>query len=135
MADYTMPENGTLCWYELATHDLGKAKDFYSGLLGWKLEQSKTVEMEYPEIHVGEKSVGGMLQMTEQWKNPETGELPPPHWMTYIAVDDVDATAKKVEELGGKVCIPPTDIPPVGRFSVINDPSGATFSIIKLSSE
>ena len=134
MAEYTMPKNGELCWYELATQDLAKAKEFYSGLLGWNLEQSKLVEMEYPEIHVGDQSVGGMMQITDEWKSPETGEIPPSHWMTYIAVDDVDATCEKVTELGGNVCVPPTDIP-VGRFSVINDPSGATFSIIKLNKE
>ena len=55
---------------------------------------------------------------------------PPPHWMSYVAVNDVDAVAARIAELGGAVCVPPTDIPTVGRFSVINDPSGATLSII-----
>jgi predicted enzyme related to lactoylglutathione lyase len=58
--------------------------------------------------------------------------MSPPHWMTYIAVDDVDQSAAKVWELGGKVCVPPTDIPNTGRFCVVNDPSGATFSLITL---
>ena len=65
--------------------------------------------------------------MTEEW-----GELPS-HWMTYFSVDDCDARAHKANQLGGKVCVPPTDIPPVGRFSVVTDPQGAVFSIIKLS--
>jgi predicted enzyme related to lactoylglutathione lyase len=134
MTENTTPKHGEFCWYELATQDLGKSRDFYSRLLNWKLEQSKAVEMEYPEIHIAGKSVGGMMQMTEEWKMPETGEMMPSHWMNYVAVDDVDATAKRVEELGGKVCVPPMDIP-VGRFSVINDPSGATLSIIQLSSD
>ncbi|MEZ5425641.1 MAG: VOC family protein [Pyrinomonadaceae bacterium] len=127
-------KHGQVCWNELATSDLGKAKEFYSALLGWKLEQSNAVKMEYPEIKVGEKTLGGMMQMTDEWKNAETGEfLMPSHWMTYIAVDDVDETARKVSEMGGKICVPPTDIAPVGRFSVINDPSGAFISIITLS--
>jgi len=50
-----------------------------------------------------------------------------------VAVEDVDETVKRVEALGGKVCVPPTDIPNTGRFAVINDPSGATLSILKLS--
>jgi predicted enzyme related to lactoylglutathione lyase len=66
-----------------------------------------------------------MLQMTAEW-----GDVPP-HWMVYISVEDCDAAAKKVAELGGQVCVPPTDLPEVGRFAVINDPTGATFSIIK----
>jgi predicted enzyme related to lactoylglutathione lyase len=69
---------------------------------------------------------GGMMQMTEEW-----GDMPS-HWMTYFAVEDVDAAAEQVEALGGRVCVPPTDIPDVGRFAVIDDPQGATFSIMHL---
>ena len=54
----------------------------------------------------------------------------PAHWMSYFTVDDVDAAAAKVKELGGNVCVPPTDIP-VGRFAVVSDPAGATFSLFK----
>jgi hypothetical protein len=56
----------------------------------------------------------------------------PSHWMTNFAVDDADASAAKVTELGGNVSVPPTDIPP-GRFAVVNDPHGAVFSILKLN--
>ena len=50
-----------------------------------------------------------------------------------VTVDDVDATAKKAEELRGQIFVAPTEIPDVGRFAVIQDPQGAVFSIIKLS--
>jgi predicted enzyme related to lactoylglutathione lyase len=63
---------------------------------------------------------------------PEFGGAPS-HWMAYVAVDDVDAKARRVEELGGKVCVPPTDIPNTGRFCVITDPTGATLSLIALT--
>lgn len=133
MSENIMPVHGQICWYELATQDLSKAKHFYSELLGWKFEQSQAVEMEYPEIKVSGESVGGMMQMTDEWKMSD-GEFMPSHWMTYVSVEDVDKTAKKVEEFGAKVCIPPTDIP-VGRFAVINDPSGATISVIQLKTQ
>jgi predicted enzyme related to lactoylglutathione lyase len=55
----------------------------------------------------------------------------PTHWMVYFAVEDADAATKKVTELGGTVHMPPRDIP-VGRFAVVQDPTGATFSLIKL---
>ena len=87
--------------------------------------------MVYSEISVdGQKYVGGMWQ-TDQYPEDETSEMPP-HWITYIAVDDVDESAAKVWEFGGKVCVPPTDIPNTGRFAVVNDPTGATFSLITL---
>jgi predicted enzyme related to lactoylglutathione lyase len=54
----------------------------------------------------------------------------PPNWGAYVTVDDVDATAVLAEKLGGKILVPPTDIPTVGRFSVIQDPQGAVLSAI-----
>lgn len=135
MAEFEIPQNGQICWFELATHDLEKAKDFYQGLFGWKLVQSKNTSMDYSEIQIDEKAVGGILQMTEEWKMPETGEFLPSHWMTYIAVDDVDTTAENARLLGANVCVEPVDIPPIGRFSIINDPTGATFTIIKFSNK
>jgi predicted enzyme related to lactoylglutathione lyase len=118
---------GTFCWNELATTNLEGAKKFYTELFGWKLKESQAAGMIYNEIVAGGQEVGGMYQT-----GPECGDAAPPHWMAYVAVDDVDAKAKQVEELGGKVCVPPTDIPNVGRFCVINDPAGATLSLIKL---
>ena len=132
---FEMPKHGTFCWNELATNNLEACKTFYNELLGWKLQPSKATgeEMEYIEFGPeGACSLGGMFQMDKQGCSGETGEIPPPHWMSYIAVDDVDASAAKVWELGGKVCVPPTDIPNVGRFCVVNDPTGATFSLITL---
>ncbi len=125
MSIHRMPPNGAFCWNELATKDLGAARKFYTELLGWQLEESAAAGMCYNEIVVGEEHIGGIYQMTEEY-----GDAP---WMAYVAVDDVDGKAKRAEELGGRVCVPPTDIPNVGRFSVITDPTGATFSIIKLA--
>lgn len=120
--------HGTICWAELGSTDVEAAKKFYTELLGWKLKGSEAAGMNYTEIVVGDKHIGGMYQITE-----ECGGDRPSHWMSYVAVDDVDASAKRAEELGGKVCMPPMDIPNVGRFCVINDPTGATISLIKLS--
>jgi predicted enzyme related to lactoylglutathione lyase len=127
MAEHALPANGAFCWNELGTTDLETAKNFYTELLGWKLKESKAAGMIYNEIVAGDREVGGMYQMTAEYGNA------PSHWIAYVAVDDVDAKAKQVAELGGKVCVPPTDIPNVGRFCVINDPTGATISLIKLS--
>ena len=127
MAERTLPTNGAFCWNELGTTDLESAKKFYTELFGWRLKESKAAGMIYNEIVAGDKEMGGMYQMTAEFGNT------PSHWMAYVAVDDVDAKAKQVTELGGKVCVPPTDIPNVGRFCVVNDPTGATISLIKLS--
>ncbi|MEP6637555.1 MAG: VOC family protein [Acidobacteriota bacterium] len=127
MAEHTLPANGAFCWNELATTNLETAKKFYTEMFGWKLKESKAAGMIYNEIVAGDKEAGGMYQMTAEYGNA------PSHWMAYVAVDDVDSKARQVSELGGKVCVPPTDIPNVGRFCIINDPTGATISLIKLS--
>jgi predicted enzyme related to lactoylglutathione lyase len=122
-----MPADGAFCWNELATRDLDAAKRFYTELLGWQLKESDAAGMAYHEIVApGGEHIGGLYQM-----GPEYGEAPA-HWMAYVAVDDVDARAARVEGLGGKVCVPPTDIPNVGRFCVVTDPSGATLSLITM---
>lgn len=131
MAEFTIPEHGTICWRELATSDSPKAQEFYKKLFGWNLEQSKITEMDYKEIILDNKAVGGVMQMTKEWGDP----LPPSHWMTYIAVDDCDLAANKIKEKGGGVCVEPFDAPGVGRMSVVNDPSGATFSLITFKVE
>jgi predicted enzyme related to lactoylglutathione lyase len=128
MAEHTMPAQGAFCWNELGTKDADAAKKFYTELLGWRFKDSQAAGVAYSEIHVGDSEcgVGGLYQMTEQFGDA------PSHWMAYVSVDDVDAKARQVWELGGKVCVPPTDIPNVGRFCVINDPTGATISLITL---
>ncbi|MBU1319610.1 MAG: VOC family protein [candidate division Zixibacteria bacterium] len=123
-----MPKAGTFCWNELTTKDAKASKSFFTQLLGWDTKESEFDDMKYTEFQVDGKSVAGMLQMTEEWGDA------PSHWMGYITVVDVDGVAAKVESLGGKVCVPPTDIPNIGRFAVINDPAGATVSLITLAS-
>lgn len=122
MSEVSKP--GEFCWNELMTRDDEAATKFYTELLGWS---SKTEDMgsgQYTVFSAGEKMVGGMMAMDESF-----GDLHP-HWMSYITVEDVDESVKQVEALGGKVCHPPTDIPNVGRFSVITDPTGAAISLI-----
>lgn len=117
---------GSFCWNELATTDTAKAGDFYSGLLGWAKDVQNFGPMEYTMFINGDRPAGGMFKLT-----PEMGNVPP-HWLVYFAVDDCDAKAKKATELGATVMKPPDDIPSIGRFSILLDPQGAAFAIIKL---
>ena len=128
MPESKMPPNGSFCWQELATTDLDAAQNFYKALLGWEIKEGTAPGggMVYNEIVVAGRHVGGMYKT-----GPETGGAPS-HWMAYVAVDDVDASAAKVTELGGTVVVPPMDIPNAGRFCVINDPTGASISLITL---
>lgn len=122
-----MGEPNSVCWNELMTRDLDKAKHFYGKVLGWTYKAMPMGDFDYTIIKVGERDAGGMMPMTgPEWEGV------PSHWMIYFAVADTDETCRKIEAAGGKICVPPTDIP-VGRFAVVNDPQGATFSVIKPS--
>lgn len=117
----------SLCWNELMVRDVEQAKAFYGKLLGWAYETMPMGDFDYTVLKVGERSNGGMMAMAgPMWEGV------PSHWMVYFAVADADAICKKAEEAGGKVCVPPTDIP-VGRFAVLNDPQGGTFSVMRLN--
>jgi len=118
-----------VCWPELATTDAVAAAAFYGGMFGWTTKPATGLESaEYVEWLNGGKSMGGLMPMRgDQWKGV------PPHWMVYVSVADCDERAAKARELGGTVCVPPTDIPNVGRFSVVTDQQGAVFSLIHLT--
>jgi len=119
---------GRVMWPELHTPDVPGAAAFYAGLFGWKTSPASGVESaQYVEWVNGEAHIAGMMPMRgPEWKGV------PPHWMIYITVADCDERAAKAKELGGAVCVPPTDVPNVGRFAVINDAQGATFSLIQM---
>lgn len=122
-------DNNMVCWSELATRDVEKASSFYSSLFGWSTKDSTGQPTRYVEFTPAgqQMSTGGMLQMNEQW-----GDMPP-HWGIYFRVEDCDAAAAKIKELGGKICHGPFDAPNVGRIAVCADPQNAVFSIIKLN--
>jgi predicted enzyme related to lactoylglutathione lyase len=114
-------EPGTVTWNELITTDPSSAK-FYEQVAGMTTSTMNMGQGDYTVFHSGDQMVGGS---TPPWA-PGT----PNHWHVYFAVDDADACAAKVTELGGTVLAPPFDTP-VGRIAVVQDPQGAVFSIMK----
>ena len=136
MAGFAGPQPGTFCWTEIAASDANKAKEFYKNVFGWKFQDSNAVTdgFAYHEYSTpGEEyPAGGLYPITAEMF-PEGA--PPPHYMTYIAVDDVDANAKRAVELGGTVIKEPADIPNTGRFAIIQDPTGAMFATFKMGGQ
>jgi predicted enzyme related to lactoylglutathione lyase len=118
------PAHGMFCWNELMTRDSARAQAFYTGLLGWKAVDSGMPGMKYTLLKAGDKDAGGMMDMP-----PDVPREVPSHWMAYINVDDVDALVGKVKELGGIVMHGPQDVPNVGRFLILQDPTGAIVSL------
>lgn len=125
------PKHGEICWTEVATTNLEQADSFYTELFGWKIRSDKNQQFEYRHFEDGRGyDVGGMYQLDPEMTG---GHDVPPHFMTYISVDDVDETTRLAKEKGATVKREPMDIPNTGRMAVIADPLGATFAIIKLN--
>lgn len=122
--DTKLLKNGAFSWFELMTTDVAGAKDFYAKLFGWEMEKAPMEGMDYTVINVGGEGVGGIMEM------PAEVQGMPPAWGIYVTVDDVDKTAERVTELGGKILRPASDIPDVGRFCVLQDPQGGVITAI-----
>jgi len=121
-----LKRSGVFSLNELITTDLNSAREFYGELLGWTFTEGKTIYGNpYLVIHNEGTLVGGMML-----KEGNVSDDVSPCWDPYITVEDVEASAKKVAELGGEVILPPTDIPNFGRFCVIKDPQGISFNLI-----
>lgn len=121
------PVPGSACWTELHTTDAVAARSFYTALLGWESRDSSIPGISYTEFLLGDRSIAGMLQMSEERSGT------PPHWLVYFAVTDCDHAMAQVKALGGLVIKQPFDVPDVGRIAVLADPQGAVFAVIALT--
>ena len=115
-------EEGVLSWIELSSRDQGKAKEFYTSVFGWGLNENPG----YSEYTLGGHSVAGMLDMPEM-----VPAQVPSYWMPYFQAGDPAAQAQKAASLGGTVLVPFMEMENVA-FSVVMDPQGATFGLLNV---
>lgn len=117
-----MAEHGTFHWNELNTRDPEKARKFYADTLGWTFEGMPMGDSgTYWVAVAGGKQVGGVFDMNAMQMPAEI----PEHWMSYIAVDDVDARVAKAKAAGASLMRDPFDVPDVGRIAILKEPGGA----------
>jgi predicted enzyme related to lactoylglutathione lyase len=117
---------GTPCWASLLVHDLAAAEEFYGALFGWEFRPQ-------PATALPGRSVLALLDGIEVagiGRRPPSRRFPV-SWTSYLASDDVDATAELVRHRGGTIGVGPLDVPTVGRLAVASDPSGAVFGILQ----
>jgi predicted enzyme related to lactoylglutathione lyase len=96
-------------------------------VFGWKTKVTEGGGFPYTHWQNDGADIGGMLAIMEQM-----GRMPP-CWVNYVQVANCDETAAKATSLGGKVCMPPMDIPNTGRFAMLQDPQAALLSVIALA--
>jgi predicted enzyme related to lactoylglutathione lyase len=121
---------GALIWNELFTNNVDAAGKFYSQTFGWKTQGVDMGPMGtytlFSKDGTKQTQRGGMMNIPPNMKGA------PPNWLAYFSSKDVDASCKKVKELGGNVLAEPMDIPGnIGRFAIVRDPQGAVFALFK----
>ncbi len=121
MAEQPEHPAGTPIWVDLGTSDVPAAATFYGQLFGWQAQDLGPDAGGYMMLTLKDQQVAGI--------GPLMGEGQPVAWSTYISTEDADATARRVEEAGGRVLAPPMDVMDQGRMAVFMDPAGAAFSV------
>jgi predicted enzyme related to lactoylglutathione lyase len=118
-------EPGAPVWHELMTRDVAAAEAFYAAVLGWSfapMDESGGYQL----VLVQGRTTAGVMAMTgDSW-----GDMPS-RWTVYLAAEDPDAVADRARQLGGSVVVEPFDTP-VGRATVLADPTGPSFCVIAL---
>ena len=119
---------GTIFWAELHVRDMAAAKRFYGQVAGWTFDTMPLTggDGDYVIAKLGDKPVAGFLDMTLMAHLDEV----PPHWLTYVAVDDVDAVVSGLEAAGGVLRRPVFEVPNVGRIAIVEDAAGAVLALM-----
>ncbi|WP_370416234.1 VOC family protein [Streptomyces fradiae] len=121
-------QNDTLVWVELHVPDPETTLGFYQGLFGWRWQEMESSGMTYRVLLTAEgepqdASFGGAA--------PRQEGMDKSMWVPYFMVADADRTSVTVQENGGSVLLPPSDVPDVGRLAWFTDPFGAPFAVLR----
>jgi predicted enzyme related to lactoylglutathione lyase len=126
MQEVTQYKPGTFCWVELGTSDGAAAKNFYTQLFGWEIEDHPMGPAGvYTMLKLNDKDVAALYELMPDMK----AQGIPPHWMSYVSVESADESAEKAKAEGATIMNGPFDVFTVGRMAVVKDPSGAVFSL------
>ena len=118
--------HGMIWWSELMTRDVAAARRYYEALAGWSFSTMPMGEDSYHLASRNGQPIAGMMDMS---KTPGMENVPP-HWFTYIAVEDVDAAVAATRTAGGRVIKDVFEVPDTGRIAIITDPTGAALGIM-----
>jgi predicted enzyme related to lactoylglutathione lyase len=119
---------GKVILVELVTPDIAASKQFYSGLFGWTYRDIQAGATTYVQASLNGRPVAGLI-----YKAMSAGARQQPAWLSFFAVNDVDAAQKIALQRGAKLLFGPRTFPDRGRQAVFADPQGATFALLASS--
>jgi predicted enzyme related to lactoylglutathione lyase len=111
-------EPGVPCWVDLSTPDVTESARFYQEIFGWDVRfDPRPGSGGYGQFTLREKAVGGIGATPD--------DRTPAAWNTYVATDDIEATADAVSRAGGRVVAGPMEVFEEGAMAAFQDPAGA----------
>jgi uncharacterized protein len=111
----------SIVWFGIPADNLERAKAFYGDLFGWKINPVPGADG-YLYIDTGgaDDTPDGALKKREQPQEPV---------VNYVSVNSVGEFSRRIEKLGGKICMAKTAVPKTGYFAVCQDTEGNSFGI------
>lgn len=121
-----MADESPFVWHELVTADQACSGAFFSALFGWTRKEVDGGPFGVYTLFQQEgRDIAGMMNPTAE--TPGKGS----YWHSYLAVESVDDCARRAPSLGGRVVVPPHDVPDFGRVCVVADPTGAVAHLVQ----
>jgi uncharacterized protein len=114
-------------WYELMTTNIDSARHFYSALFGWGAEDAFALGTPYVLFRNEHESVSGVMRLSEG--DRERGMTP--NWVGYVGTHDVNTVVRSIQQSGGKLYVPPTEIPEVSQFAIVTDLQMAQIGVLR----
>jgi predicted enzyme related to lactoylglutathione lyase len=115
------PPVGAFCWETLTTADIDRAKQFWTAVLPWKPSSGAG----QPTFSVGD----GMENQVADIQKAQGGV--PPNWLTFVLVPKIEPSCDEATKLGGKVMMPATVVPKIGRIAVVLDDQRAAIGLFE----
>lgn len=115
-------------YFEIQADNPPRAVRFYTQVFGWKFDEIPGLPVAYWRIETG-GSRGGLLQRPAKTPPPQSGTNA---FVCSFEVENFDATAKIIEQLGGIVALPKFAVPNTCWQGYFVDPEGNTFGIFQV---
>lgn len=113
------------CWVDLAATDAAAARRFYAEVFGWSAQDQAANGGIFTRLRAGGADVGSLYQLDAAQRAAGA----PSHWTPYVAVDAIDAAARRVEAAGGRVVVAPFEVDGVARIALVQDAVGALLGL------
>ena len=120
---------GKFIWFDLATAEIEKQKEFYGAVFGWTFRPIGNADDDYTLIVNGDHNVAGMFSV-----KPKEGANAGALWIGLMSTDNPASAITTVEQAGGAVHTPASTLANRGTYALLRDPEGALFGVMKSDS-